>query len=172
MPANPFIASVYMFGGNFAPRGYAFCDGQLLPIAQNTALFSLIGTIYGGDGVTTFALPDLRSRAVIGPRSGPGLTPRMLGQKLGGETSQMTIANMPGHTHALPVTPADANAVDPTGNQLGTRAEDSYHNMRTGGGTISSGDNIGGGGTSFNNLQPYTVVNYIIALQGTYPSRS
>lgn len=99
--ADPFIAEIIMFGGNFAPRGWAFCDGQLLPIAQNSALFSLLGTIYGGDGRTTFALPDLRGRTAIHPGTGPGLSNRRLGEHGGSETNTMTIGQMPSHNHII-----------------------------------------------------------------------
>ena len=99
--SEPFIAEIRIFAGNFAPRGWAFCDGQLLPISQNTALFSLIGTTYGGDGRTTFALPDLRGRAPIHAGNGPGLTNRQLGSKAGVETVALSESQMPGHAHAV-----------------------------------------------------------------------
>eukprot|EP01060_Flectonema_neradi_P035489 TRINITY_DN6545_c1_g1_i1.p1 TRINITY_DN6545_c1_g1~~TRINITY_DN6545_c1_g1_i1.p1 ORF type:complete len:137 (+),score=29.09 TRINITY_DN6545_c1_g1_i1:32-412(+) len=93
------LGEVRLFAGNFAPRSWAFCDGQLLPIAQNTALFSILGTTYGGDGVTTFALPDLRGRVPLGPRNGPGLSYRQLGQKGGEENHQLSVSEMPNHSH-------------------------------------------------------------------------
>ena len=99
--SDPFIAEIIMFGGNFAPRGWAFCDGQLLPISQNTALFSILGTTYGGDGRTTFALPDLRGRTAIHPGTGPGLSNRRLGESGGSETNTMTIGQMPSHNHII-----------------------------------------------------------------------
>jgi microcystin-dependent protein len=98
---EPFIAEIIMFGGNFAPRGWAFCDGQLLPIAQNQALFSILGTTYGGDGRTTFALPDLRGRAAIHPGTGPGLSTRQLGERGGTETNTLTLPQLPTHTHTI-----------------------------------------------------------------------
>ena len=101
--SSPFIAEIIMFGGNFAPRSWAFCDGQLLPISQNTALFSLLGTIYGGDGRTTFALPDLRGRVPMHQGNGPGLTPRNLGSKGGEENVALNQQQMPSHTHAAVV---------------------------------------------------------------------
>ncbi len=98
---EPFIAEIIMFGGNFAPRGWAFCDGQLLPIAQNQALFSILGTTYGGDGRTTFALPDLRGRTAIHPGTGPGLSNRRLGERGGSETNTLTLPQLPNHTHTI-----------------------------------------------------------------------
>src|SRR5262245_26202423 len=106
--SDPFIAEIKMFGGNFAPLGWATCDGQLLPISQYTALFSLLGTTYGGDGVTNFALPDLRGRVPMHPGQGPGLSPRTLGEKAGTETVTLTTAQLPAHNHA-------ANCVTPAG---------------------------------------------------------
>ncbi len=99
---DPFIGQINLFAGNFAPRGWAFCDGQLLPINQNEALFSLLGTMYGGDGRTTFALPDLRGRTPVHPGSGPGLTNRRLGERLGLEDYALTVGQLPSHTHVLP----------------------------------------------------------------------
>jgi microcystin-dependent protein len=137
---EPLLGEVTLFAGNFAPRGWARTDGQLLAIPQNDALFSLLGTIYGGDGRTTFGLPDLRGRAAMHAGSGPGLTPRPLGQKTGVENITLTLAQMPAHDHTLPPT------------------------------TLRTGDT--GGGQSHKNMQPSQVLHYIIALQGTYPSRS
>jgi microcystin-dependent protein len=110
--SDPFVAEVKIFAGNFAPRGWAFCNGQLLPISQNTALFSLIGTTYGGDGRTTTALPNMQERAPMHPGTGPGLTTRRLGERGGVEEVTMTAANMPSHSHALlgSVSPASTNA--------------------------------------------------------------
>lgn len=133
--ANPFIGEIIMFGGNFAPRGWALCNGQVLSIAQNNALFSILGTTYGGDGRTTFALPDLRGRVPLHPGQGPRLAPYQLGQKGGTE-------NVP-FPRGIPVTTTS------TGNAQVLNA--ASHSP---------------------NIQPYTTVNFIIALQGTYPSRS
>lgn len=99
---EPFLGEIYLFGGNFAPRGYAFCDGQLLSINQNPALFAILGTTYGGDGRTTFALPDLRGRVPIGPGTGPGLTTVQLGEKFGVEAVSLGVAQLPGHVHDVP----------------------------------------------------------------------
>jgi len=136
---NVYIGQVAQFAGNFAPQGFAFADGQLLSIAQNTALFSLIGTTYGGNGVTTFALPDLRGRTVIGTGQGPGLTNRDLGEVVGVEQQTLTTAQMPAHTHGLP---PSADMTDVTG-----------------------------GSQPFSNMQPSLAMNYLIALQGAFPSR-
>lgn len=172
--SEPFIAEIRIFAGNFAPRSWAFCNGQLLPVAQNTALFSLIGTTYGGDGRTTTALPNLKGRAPMHPGSGPGLTSRRLGEKLGSETVTLSEAQMPSHTHALDVSARGANDNDPTANaRLG---------MTSGGFLYGAGSNLAemgnnalasqGGSQTHNNLQPFIAMNFIIALAGLYPSRS
>ena len=173
--SEPFLGEIAMFGGNFAPRGWAFCSGQLLPIASNEALFSLLGTTYGGDGRTTFALPDMRGRVPMHPGTGPGLTPRRLGQRLGTEIHTLNLTEMPSHNHS-PVMRANATSggfATPTGNVLGNDA------IYTRGGTadVSLGStsiisNNVGGGQPFNIMQPSLGVNCIIALQGVFPSRS
>jgi microcystin-dependent protein len=158
-----------MFGGNFAPRGWAFCNGQLLSIAQNTALFSLLGTTYGGNGQTTFALPDLRSRAPVHFGQGPGLTNRDLGEQGGEETHTLITTEMPAHSH-----PAGANNSGQTTN----RPADAV--AARGGAYASSADTSmgpassppAGGSQPHNNMQPYLAINYIIALEGIYPSRN
>jgi len=180
---TPFIGEVIMFGGNFAPRGWAFCDGQLLPISQNTALFSLLGTTYGGDGRTTFALPDLRGRAVIGPGNGPGLTSRRLGQKLGYETETLSVAQMPSHYHPSTTASSLVDLSNEVGasdnsdeqyisNHLGGFNEDATSGAKLEGVSSTTTINNTGGGQSHNNVQPSQTVNYIIALQGTFPSRN
>ncbi|MDF2178068.1 tail fiber protein [Aliiglaciecola sp. CAU 1673] len=167
--SDPFIAEVRIFAGNFAPRGWAFCDGQLLPIAQNTALFSLIGTTYGGDGRTTAALPNLQGRAPMHPGRGPGLTDRRLGERVGIETVTLTEAQIPNHSHTL-VAFSDATASSPS-TSVGLGAAPMY-----GAGTqvAMDSDIVGatGGNQAHNNMQPYLGINFIIALQGLYPSRS
>jgi microcystin-dependent protein len=146
--SEPFIAEIRIFAGNFAPRGWAFCNGQLLPVAQNTALFSLIGTTYGGDGRTTTALPNLQGRAPMHPGRGPGLTSRRLGESGGSETVTLSTAQMPNHNHPLM---ASAENLVPMANEALPAA---------------------GGSQSHNNMQPYLAINFIIALTGLYPSRS
>jgi len=178
--ATPFIGEVIMFGGNFAPRGWAFCDGQLLAINSNQALFSILGTTYGGDGRTTFALPDLRGRAVIGPGNGPGLSPRSLGSRTGTETVTLSVAEMPSHSHTATGTAQVSlsnevgTSADPEGrymaNHLGGFNEDATPGAKLGG--VTSTIDATGGSQSHNNMQPSQTVHYIIALQGIFPSRN
>lgn len=165
---EPFLGQIIMFGGNFAPRGWAFCDGQLLPISQNQSLFALLGTTYGGDGRTTFALPDLRGRAPIHAGNGPGLSDRRLGSRGGSETNTLIESQLPSHTHAIG-TKEEGNTDDPSGAYVagdGTNAfaDSSDGNLLPTGAT--------GGNQSVNNMQPFLAVSYIIALQGTFPSRN
>ena len=171
--SEPFIAEIRIFAGNFAPRGWAFCDGQLLPISQNTALFSLIGTTYGGDGRTTTALPNLEGRAPMHPGRGPGLTARRLGERTGAETATLTEAQIPPHNHALQGTNATAQQSQP-GSARPARSpdEDAYGSPGTlVGMSTNAMQNIGGSG-AHNNMQPFLAMHFIIALAGLYPSRS
>ena len=171
--SEPFIAEIRIFAGNFAPRHWAFCNGQLLPIAQNTALFSLIGTIYGGDGRTTTALPNLQGRAPMHAGRGPGLSDRRLGQAGGVTQVTLTEAQIPAHNHVSEETSsveADLNAAttgDPTGafNAADTRRYGDARDLERTGATA-------GGGQHHTNMQPYLGLNFIIALVGIYPSRS
>ena len=172
--AEPFIAEIRIFASNFAPRGWAFCNGQLLPIAQNTALFAIIGTTYGGDGRTTTALPNLQGRAPMHPGSGPGLTTRRLGEKGGSDTVTLSEAQMPSHTHTLRALSAPASVFAPTadttlarsvgGNAYQTSSPDTTLNA----GTVLST----GGSQAHNNTQPFLAMNFIIALTGLFPSRN
>lgn len=177
--SEPFVAEVRIFAGNFAPRGWAFCDGQLLPIAENTALYSLVGTIYGGDGRTTFALPNLEGRAAMHPGRGPGLTSRRLGERLGSSTVYLDEAQIPNHQHSINAVAEAADAgIDGGGTPANTRSL-----AKNGGGRIyqnstqnqvtlaSSTISTTGGGQSHYNMAPYLSMNFIIALVGTYPSR-
>lgn len=170
--SDPFIAEIKIFGGNFAPRGYAFCDGQLLPIAQNTALFSLIGTTYGGDGRTTTALPNLQGRAAMHPGQGPGLTNRRLGEAGGVETVTLTESQLPPHNHALQATEEDAVQTDPTGMAYAVADSDVYKEEAATMVNMPGETSNTGGSQPHNNMQPYLALNYIIALVGIYPSRS
>lgn len=172
-----YIGEVRMFAGNFAPRNWALCDGQLLPINSNQALFSVLGTTYGGDGRTTFALPDLRGRVAVHPGQGPGLTRRQNGEKGGGESNTLTIAQIPSHSHTAtatnPVFNDEANTDDPTGKYPAVSGENMYSDQTSGDGALPQ-INVGntGGGLPVNNMQPYIGINYIICLYGLYPPRN
>lgn len=172
--SEPFIAEIRIFAGNFAPRGWAFCDGQLLPISQNTALFSLLGTTYGGDGKSTFALPDLQGRAPMHPGRGPGLTDRRLGERSGAETVTITEAQMPNHMHGVNVNSGPAasnNAADLFFSR--TTSNNVYTNVATSNAPMSGNMLASAGGSqAHNNMQPYLAINFILALVGLYPSRS
>lgn len=174
--ADPFIAEIKIFAGYFAPRGWAFCSGQLLKIAQNTTLFSLVGTTYGGDGRVTFGIPDLQGRTPMHPGNGPGLTSRRLGEKGGTKTETLTEAQMAKHTHLMKATTSPASSFTPTSNSAMARSvggniyqQDSSNNLTM---LHSSTLSDTGGSQSHNNLQPLLTLNYIIALQGIYPSRT
>lgn len=171
--SEPFVAEIRIFAGNFAPRGWAFCNGQLLPISQNTALFSLIGTTYGGDGRTTTALPNLQGRSPMHPGRGPGLTDRRLGQIIGAETVALSEAQMPLHTHTLNVSNKSGDSNLPVNNvfaksSIPLASVYSDNSPNKDGGTLSSL----GASQAHNNMQPFLSLNYIIALVGLYPSRS
>ena len=171
--SEPFIAEIRIFAGNFAPRGWAFCDGQLLPISQNTALFSLIGTTYGGDGRTTTALPDLMGRAPMHPGRGPGLTDRRLGQSGGDSTVTLSEAQLPSHSHSWRAAEAPAALQAPSSNRSMTRS--SINAWTTATNLVPLAEQAlpsAGGSQAHNNLQPFLVMNFIIALVGLYPSRS
>lgn len=168
--SDPFIAEVKIFAGNFAPRGYAFCNGQLLPIAQNTALFSLVGTIYGGDGRSTFGLPNLQGRAAMHWGNGPGLTPRQIGSSGGTATVSLSEAQMPSHNHTLQASPSATSAAPASSVGLGNAAM--YNTGGTAVAMASQALGSTGGGQPHNNMQPFLGINFIIALQGIYPSRS
>lgn len=170
--SEPFVGEIRMFAGNFAPRGWAFCDGQLLAVSQNDALFSLLGTIYGGDGRTTFGLPDLRGRVPIHAGTGPGLNAKRLGSKGGAEKVTLTVNQIPSHTHPFTASTQNSLFTDPTNRMVGTQTQiDIFHNSDTGGNMATSSVTNTGGSRSHTNLQPFLCINYIIALFGIYPSR-
>lgn len=167
--SEPYIGEIRMFAGNFAPRGFALCNGQILAIAQNTALFSLIGTTYGGNGVTTFQLPDLRGRAPIHQGQGPGLSQYELGQAAGAETITLITQEIPAHRHAF--VGSGGGGSSPAGELLGTPSGDDIFTSGPVSGALA-GVSTAGGGEPHDNVMPSVVINFIIALQGVFPSRN
>lgn len=207
-PSEPYIGGMCAFAGNFAPRNWAYANGQLLPISQNTALFSLLGTYFGGDGRTTFALPDLQSRAIVGVGQGPGLSNYSIGQKSGSEFIPLTVSQIPSHNHSattrldLLVEPADVSATTslnaqntpgtsttPSGNMLAQNTASNVYSASapivsmyadaieaTASGNVNATASTNlqntGGSQSHENRMPYLAINWIVAMQGTYPSRN
>ena len=173
---DPFIAEIRILGANFAPRGWAFCDGQLMAISQNTALFSLLGTTYGGDGRTTFGLPDLRGRAPLGPGQGPGLSLRDLGESGGSTTVTLLTSEVPAHTHAMRAHGADFGDVNaPSPSVIPARSQGAvvYRPPDANPLVAAAPGSVGpvGGSQPHNNMQPYLTLTFCIALQGIFPAR-
>jgi microcystin-dependent protein len=170
--SEPFVGEIRMFGFNFAPQGWAQCNGQLLPISQNTALFSLLGTTYGGNGTTTFALPNLQSRVPIHQGQGTGLSPYGQGQAGGTETVSLAAAQMPGHTHLVKAS-SSAAAADRPGGRVLARSGSHIYAPEPDTSTVMNADMLGGagGGEPHDNIQPYLAVNFCIALEGIFPAR-
>ncbi len=171
---EPFLGEISIFAGNFAPRGWAFCDGQIMSLSQNTALFSLLGTTYGGNGQTTFALPDLRGRVPVGVGSGPGLSPIDLGQNGGTENINVLTSQIPAHTHTLNAVSKNGTTNIPTNAFMA--ATGTYDKDYTTSSTPSTDMNsvalkTTGGSQALNLLQPYTTLSFIIAIQGIFPPR-
>ena len=170
---TPLLGEIKMFAGTFAPRGWALCQGQLISITQNSALFSILGTTYGGDGRTTFGLPDLRGRVPVGMGQGPGLTLRSLGEMSGEERHALLQSEMPAHVHPQPSNSGNGDQRGPGGNF--PAASDQRNNQyaattNTTMGVAASG--LAGNNQPHNNMQPYLTMNFIIALQGIYPTRN
>lgn len=167
--SEPFVGEIKMFGANFAPRGFAFCDGQLLPINQNDALFSLFGTLYGGDGRTTFGLPDLRGRLPIHQGSGPSL-----GQRAGNETVTIPLNQMPAHEHTPRVSSDPGTSPEPDGNVSAVAPVNAFSAASPDVSLESSAiePTTTGDGEAHNNVMPFLCVNFIVALVGIYPSRN
>lgn len=171
--ADPFVAEVRIFPFNFAPRGWAFCNGQLLPISQNTALFSLLGTTYGGDGRSTFALPNLQGRVPMHPGNGPGLSPRVLGEAGGSETVTLLASELPSHGHTL----LASNETGEDRKAVGEAAARSTGGPLYGSSLANAvplapeAIRSDGGSQPHNNLMPYLTLNFCIALQGIFPPR-
>lgn len=170
---DPFIGQIIMFAGNFAPQGWAFCDGQLLSIQQNQALFAILGTTYGGNGQTNFALPDLRGRVAVHPGQGPGLSNYALGQKAGSENVTLTINQIPGHVHAFsPGCSTDSpNSNTPSNCVPAVPENEQIFSTEANAAMRPSNSTSTGGSQPHDNIQPYNCVNFIIALQGIFPSR-
>lgn len=172
--SDPFVAEIRIFPFNFAPKGWAFCDGQLLPISQNTALFSLLGTTYGGDGKSTFALPDLQGSVPMQPGQGQGLSLRDLGEMSGVESVTLLQSEMPLHTHTLQanINPANLAAPSPLRCLARTAPGQSYKLTPTADAVMAfQAISLAGGGLPHNNMQPYLTLNFCIALQGVFPQR-
>lgn len=167
MADDPFVAEINLFPYNFCPRGWAWCDGQLLPISQNTALFSLLGTNYGGNGTTNFALPNLNGRVAMHPGQGPGLSWHVLGEEGGSETVTLLPSEIPAHAHTLQASPSAATSANPATAVPGTTEPTVYHPSSSATGLLQPA----GGGQPHNNMQPYLTLYYAIALQGIFPSR-
>jgi microcystin-dependent protein len=174
--ADPFVAEIRIFPFNFAPRGWSWCDGQLLPISQNTALFSLLGTTYGGNGKSNFALPDLQGRAPMHPGQGPGLSLHDLGETGGSETVTLLESEIPNHSHAVRASSDFADTQTPSSGRSLARSQNAsaYQTAVTQSLTILSPEALApaGGDQPHNNMQPYLTMYFCIALQGVFPPRS
>jgi microcystin-dependent protein len=173
--SEPFLGEIRMFAFNFAPKGWAQCNGQLLPINQNTALFALLGTTYGGDGQTTFALPNLQSRVPIHQGQGGGLSSYIMGEPTGVETVALTASQMPVHTHLVQCNTGGGNQASPSGNlpaveSTGTSLD--YSNTAANATMNATMNQNAGGGVPHTNIQPVLCVNFCIAMSGIFPSRS
>jgi microcystin-dependent protein len=176
--SDQYVGEIRMFGGTFAPRGWALCAGQLMAISQNQALFAILGTTYGGDGVQTFALPDLRGRAPVHQGQGPGLSNYVLGEVIGKENNQLTVNQMPAHTHMVRCdsNTADTTLFDPTNNYWSAQSAQQqglpfFSNTKNQ--TMAPASvRVAGGSQPFEILQPLLCVTFIIALEGIFPSRN
>jgi microcystin-dependent protein len=171
--AEPFVGEIRMFAGNFAPVGWEFCNGQLLPISENIALFTLVGTTYGGDGQTTFALPDLRGRVPMQQGTGPGLSTRVIGTSLGTESVSLTAAQMPTHSHTVNASSGAASQTSPQGAVVARSAIDRlYASPPATTNMTATAVGFTGGSQPHENRQPYLGINFIIAIFGIFPSQA
>jgi microcystin-dependent protein len=173
--ADPFVAEIRIFPFNFAPKGWAWCDGQLLPLSQNTALFSLLGTTYGGDGKSNFALPDIQGRSVMHPGQGPGLSLHDLGETGGSETVTLLESEIPVHTHTLRATNTTGDNPLPGGNILARPGSTMIYQQNSSANLVAMAPEAlapAGGDQPHNNLQPYLTFYFNIALQGVFPPRT
>lgn len=174
--ANPFVAEIRIFAGNFAPAGWALCNGQLMPISQNTALFSLLGTTYGGDGRTNFALPNLQGSTPMQPGQGQGLSLRGLGEQGGEQSVTLLQTEMPSHTHSAQANNGSGNSNSPAGEVWATspfqRGQQALYGTPGNVQMNQFATSILGGNAPHNNMMPYLTLTFIIALQGVFPARS
>ncbi len=171
--SEPYLGEIRMVGFNFAPRGWAMCNGQLVSIAQNSALFALVGTIYGGDGQSTFALPDLRGRLPLHQGQGPGLSSYVIGESTGVESVTLISTQLPMHQHGVVVARDGGRTSSPSGNMLASGEADVYTHDTSNAVSMSTQEvALAGGSLPHPNLQPYLCVNFVIALEGIFPSRS
>lgn len=177
--SSPFVAQITMYPFNFPPKGWAFCDGQLMPISQNTALFSLLGTNYGGDGKSTFGLPDLQGRAVIGQGQSPGTSEYFIGEEVGTQNVTLLTTEMPSHNHGMVAQTFQGTVVTANGNMLSKGVAGSksasftanYLSTNAPNTPMAQATSFYGGGQPHNNMQPYLTLNFCIALQGVFPAR-
>jgi microcystin-dependent protein len=173
---DPFVAEIRIFPFNFAPKGWAFCDGQILPLSQNTALFSLLGTTYGGDGKSNFALPNMQGNAPMHPGQGPGLSLHDLGETGGSDTVTLLESEIPVHSHTLMASTSTASKPSPAGNSLARAAGGGTPYVAPAGAPLVTFADVAiapaGGDQPHNNMQPYLTLNFCIALQGVYPPRT
>jgi microcystin-dependent protein len=179
MASQPYLGAIFIFAGNFAPSGYQLCQGQLLAISQYAALFSILGTTYGGNGTTNFALPDLRGRAPIGQGSGPGLSPVVLGQSGGVQSVSVLTTNMPQHNHLINVSNANGAQTNPANNFVAAALDSQggnvvgYNTSASSPATLAPATvSLAGSGIPLNIQNPYLGINYIIAMVGIFPSRN
>ena len=170
--SEPFVGEIRMFAGNFAPRSWAFCDGQLLAVSQNDALFSLLGTIYGGDGRTTFGLPDMRGRIPLHAGTGPGLSQRRLGANGGAENVTLTVNQLPSHGHAMQASTNPADSGYPAGRVVANTDPLPIYNALPADTPAGTETGATGGSQYHANVMPYLCIHFIIALFGVYPSRT
>jgi microcystin-dependent protein len=173
--ADPFVAEIRIFPFNFAPKGWAFCDGQILPLSQNTALFSLLGTTYGGDGKSNFALPNMQGNAPMHPGQGPGLSLHDLGETGGSDTVSLLESEIPAHSHAMMASTQDGLDSHPVNNLLAQGIGIAHYTDANTGAFVNLNDNAlapAGGDQPHNNMQPYLTLSFCIALQGVFPPRT